>query len=76
MIVVVATEHVMGANPGEQFGMTPAQFESEMKRARPRVRVVDAPAVVAPPVEEKAPAVLEEPVVEENREAAPKRRRG
>lgn len=49
VIYVRALEHVFGCNPGEVCALTADAYEIEMKRARPRVEPVAAPASPAPP---------------------------
>lgn len=44
VIYVRALEHVFGCNPGEVCALTADAYELEMKRARPRVEPVAAPA--------------------------------
>lgn len=75
-VMVRALEHVFGANPGEVLALTPDAYELEMKRARPRVEPVAAPAS-SPPGDDLP--TLEEAVARpatQDRQAKPRRARG
>lgn len=74
MITVRALEHCFNCNPGEEFGVTPEEYEAEMRRKKPRVVVVEQSlaAEVVPDDVEDEPTVDEKP----NREARARRTRG
>jgi hypothetical protein len=75
VIMVRALEHAFSCNPGEVFGLTTDEYETEMKRGKPRVE----PLVDASPSPSPAEAAPSDPApaddVSANRIAAPRRAR-
>lgn len=76
-ILVRALEHVFGLNPGEVCALTAEQYETEMRRARPRVSPAGEPASPeSAAVPSEAPSALPPPTASEDRQARPRRARG
>lgn len=75
VIMVRALEHAFSCNPGEVFGLTTDEYETEMKRGKPRVEPAMEASPSPSPSDEAPNDAAPADDASANRIAAPRRSR-